>query len=293
MIHELNNGLLTIKISSTGAELKSILKNNDEDEIEYLWQLNPDIWERQAPLLFPIIGRLKNESYEFNGKNYKTDIHGFARFREFTVIEKGMSFISMELVPDNITLKEYPFEFRLVITYRIDGLRITKEHFIENSGEKEMLYEIGGHEGYNLALFDSERMEDYYIEFPNQEFLMTYTGDDDVMINKEQKRIELDGNRLWLSPEVFKDDALIMESFHERVVCLGNIKNSRKIVVEFKDFKYLGIWTKYMRSNYICIEPWSSLPDCNFIGEKLEEKIDIRILEPGCSEKLKYSISII
>jgi galactose mutarotase-like enzyme len=293
MIIQLKNQHLEVGISTTGAELKSIKKVMDKDGVEYLWQLNPDIWERQAPLLFPLIGRLKDEEYVHDGRKYKMDIHGFARFKEFKIVEKSDNRVALEITHDEKTLMEYPFEFRLTISYILSGSSIIKEHSIENIGNRTMYYEIGGHEGYNLALFEGESMEDYFIEFNGMDSLMTYTTDENVMIEKDMKKLELEGNRLYLSPEVFKDDALIMDTFTTRTASLCNIRNNRKVVVEFSDFKYLGIWTKYMRGNYVCIEPWSSLPDCNYLGKELKEKKDIRFLEAGGSERLKYTISII
>ncbi|MBN1623649.1 MAG: aldose 1-epimerase family protein [Clostridia bacterium] len=293
MILQLKNEHLEVVISTTGAELKSIRKSGDTDGVEYLWQLNPEIWERQAPLLFPVIGRLKDEEYVHDGRKYKMDIHGFARFKEFSVVEKSNERVALEITHDEKTLLEYPFEFRLTISYTLSESSIIKEHRIENTGNCRMYYEIGGHEGYNLAFFKGEIMEDYFIEFNGMDSLMTYTTDENVMIEKDMKKLELAGNRLYLSPEVFKGDALIMDTFINRTVSLCNTKNNRKVVVEFNDFKYLGLWTKYMRGNYICIEPWTSLPDCNYLGKELNEKKDVRFLDAGVNEKLKYTISII
>ncbi len=290
---ELKNEHLTVAISTTGAELKSIKRNRDSERVEYLWQLNPDVWERQAPLLFPLIGRLKDGEYKYEGKIYKTEIHGFARFREFIVVEKQADRIILETTHDKNTAVEYPFEFSLKIIYTLSENSLIKEHCIENTGKKEMFYEIGGHEGYNLALFEGESMEDYYLEFEGLDHLMTYTVDNDVMIEKELKRVNLEENRLYLSPEVFKNDALIMDTFINKTVRLCNMKNNRKVIVDFNDFKYLGVWTKYMRGNYICIEPWSSLPDCNYLGKELEKKRDIRKLDAGEKESLKYTITIV
>ena len=121
----------------------------------------------------------------------------------------------------------------------------------------------------------------------------TYTADENIMMNREKKDITVKDSRIYLSPEVFKDDALILDEFPERIIKLRNDKNGRGIDVGFGDFKYLGLWTKYMRSNYVCIEPWSSLPDCNYIGKELFEKIDIRLLKPGTKETLTYTIKVI
>ena len=292
MIIELKNNHMEADISTTGAELKSLRKTNDIRNVEYLWQLNPQIWERQAPLLFPLIGRLKDGEYTYEGKTYKTEIHGFARFREFAVINREETSVTLETTSDEDTKKEYPFDFILRITYRLDGNGLVKEHSVENTGNTPIYYEIGGHEGYNLALFEGEAMEDYYIEFPDTDHLMTYVTDSDVMIEKDKVKVSLEEGRLYLSPEVFKDDALIMDNFSKRTVYLCNTRNDRRVTVEFNDFKYLGIWTKYMRGNYVCIEPWSSLPDCNYLGKELTAKKDIRILEAGAMETLAYTMKI-
>ncbi len=293
MIFELQNSKLLVKVDSIGAELKSIKRIYDSEDIEYLWQLNPKVWERQAPLLFPVIGRLKDEEYTYDGQTYKIGIHGFARFKDFIVERISEDEINFVLQDDEDTITEYPFKFKFTVSYKLNGMNIIKSHKVENTGNQLMPYEIGGHEGYNLTLFNNEKMEDYYLEFPKMNSLETYTTDENIMINREKFSIELEDARIYLSPEVFKNDALIMDKFAINKVMLRNTKNSRGIDVEFHDFKYLGVWTKYMRSNYVCIEPWSSLPDCNYLGKELKLKQDVRLLEPGSDEKLSYTITVI
>ena len=292
MIYQLSNGKIKIKADSVGAELKSIKLADDKEGYEYLWQLNPKVWERQAPLLFPIIGRLKDEEYTFGDKSFSTRIHGFARFMDFNVNTNGMDEIRFTLESNEMTKREYPFDFSLTIAYKLDGFSIIKEHIVSNEGKGVMYYEVGGHEGYNLAAGDDLEMEDCFIEFPGTSTLCTFRGDADMMIAKERETVNLTDNKLYLSPEVFKRDALIMDEIKERKVILDCGNGNRKITVEFDDFKYLGVWTKYMRGNYVCIEPWSSLPDCNFIGKELVNKIDIRKLEQGESEMLMYKITM-
>lgn len=292
MVCLLENDYLRVQVDSKGAELKSIKKQKDEQNVEYLWQLNPDIWERQAPLLFPIIGRLKDEEYICNGKAYKIQIHGFARFSEFKVKRISDCEIAFILYDSPGTISVFPFKFKLTVIYRLSENRIIKEHIVENKSDETMYYEIGGHEGYNLALNEGEKMEDYYIDFNGADEIETYTSDENVMLNKDKKTIALENGKLFLSPEVFKNDALIIDTFNKRSIELKNTKNSRSVKVDFNDFMYLGIWTKYMRSNYVCIEPWSSLPDCNYLGKEIEKKQDIRIVRANEKEKLTYTISI-
>ncbi|MCK5812051.1 MAG: aldose 1-epimerase family protein [Clostridiales bacterium] len=289
MNYVIKNSHLIVVISDLGAELQSIQMINDS--VELLWQLNKEIWERQAPLLFPIIGRLKDEEYIYNDITYKIPIHGFAYTSNFKVKEQFKDQITFSLTNNDKTMGMYPFKYNLLITYILNGNKLVKQHTIENLSKDKMYFELGGHEGYNLSLFTGEKMEDYYLEFMDQNNLLTYTADENVMIEKKKNKISLDNKKLYLSPEVFKNDALIIDNLKVREVTLKNTKNPYVVKVTFEDFKYLGIWTKYMRSNYVCIEPWSSLPDANYLDKQLTNKQDIILLQSKEKKVLTYTMS--
>ncbi len=286
----LKNKYLSVNINPMGAEVVSIIKNN----YEYLWQKNPDIWNGQAPNLFPLIGRLKYEEYEYNNELYKIKIHGFAKFSMFEVIEKNDNYVSLRITGSNDTYSMYPFDFDFIVSYELMDNIIKKQYMTINNGYKTMYYEVGGHEGYNLTFENNKIMDDYYIKFSDNS-VYTYTTDSVIMVNKDLKKIDMIDKKLHLKPEVFKNDALILDCsrLKDRNVTLECGKKSRKVKVTFDDFDYLGIWTRPLYSNYVCIEPWSSLPDCNFIDKKLENKIGIRSLLPKKTEVLEYLIEII
>jgi len=286
----LKNKYLSVNINPMGAEVVSIIKNN----YEYLWQKNPDIWNGQAPNLFPLIGRLKDEEYEYNNELYKIKIHGFAKFSMFEVIEKNDNYVSLRITGSNDTYSMYPFDFDFIVSYELMDNIIKKQYMTINNGYKTMYYEVGGHEGYNLTFENNKIMDDYYIKFSDNS-VYTYTTDSVIMVNKDLKKIDMIDKKLHLKPEVFKNDALILDCsrLKDRNVTLECGKKSRKVKVTFDDFDYLGIWTRPLYSNYVCIEPWSSLPDCNFIDKKLENKIGIRSLLPKKTEVLEYLIEII
>ena len=286
----LKNKYLSVNINPMGAEVVSIIKNS----YEYLWQKNPDIWNGQAPNLFPLIGRLKDEEYEYNNELYKIKIHGFAKFSMFEVIEKNDNYVSLRITGSNDTYSMYPFDFDFIVSYELMDNIIKKQYMTINNGYKTMYYEVGGHEGYNLTFENNKIMDDYYIKFSDNS-VYTYTTDSVIMVNKDLKKIDMIDKKLHLKPEVFKNDALILDCsrLKDRNVTLECGKKSRKVKVTFDDFDYLGIWTRPLYSNYVCIEPWSSLPDCNFIDKKLENKIGIRSLLPKKTEVLEYLIEII
>ena len=286
----IKNKHVTVDINQIGAEINSIMK----DGYEYLWQKNPDIWNGQAPNLFPLIGRLKDEQYEYEGNIYSMKIHGFAKYSNFELIEKNENYVSLRLTGSKDTYSLYPFDFDFIISYELINNVIKKQYMIINNGYKNMYYEVGGHEGYNLTFAKNRIMDDYFIKFTDNS-IYTYTTDEKVMINKDLKQIDLNSERLYLKPDIFKNDALILDcsKMKKREVTLECDSDNRKVKVNFEDFSYLGIWTRPFYSNYICIEPWSSLPDCNFIDRKIENKVGIRNLMPKKTDMLEYTIEII
>jgi galactose mutarotase-like enzyme len=169
---------------------------------------------------------------------------------------------------------------------------LEKEHILFNTSDSEMLYEIGGHEGYNVALFPGETMADYYLEFEGINSIQSHIVDAEIMITMEKKTIALNSGKLKLDMPLFAGDALILEEGGTRQVTLANTKNREKVQVYFPDFKYLGIWTKpgERETNFVCIEPWSSLPDCTYLDDKLENKHGVRHLAGGSSETLGYTM---
>ena len=241
-----------------------------------------------------MIGRLKDEEYEYNNELYKIKIHGFAKVSMFEIIEKNDNYVSLRITGSNDTYSMYPFDFDFIVSYELMDNIIKKQYMTINNGYKTMYYEVGGHEGYNLTFENNKIMDDYYIKFSDSS-VYTYTTDSVIMVNKDLKEIDMVDKKLYLKPEVFKNDALILDCsrLKDRNVTLECGKKSRKVKVTFDDFDYLGIWTRPFYSNYVCIEPWSSLPDCNFIDKKLENKIGIRSLLPKKTEVLEYLIEII
>jgi galactose mutarotase-like enzyme len=241
-----------------------------------------------------LIGRLKDEEYEYNNELYKIKIHGFAKVSMFEIIEKNDNYVSLRITGSKDTYSMYPFDFDFIVSYELMDNIIKKQYMTINNGYKTMYYEVGGHEGYNLTFENNKIMDDYYIKFSDSS-VYTYTTDSVIMVNKDLKEIDMVDKKLYLKPEVFKNDALILDCsrLKDRNVTLECGNKSRKVKVTFDDFDYLGIWTRPFYSNYVCIEPWSSLPDCNFIDKKLENKIGIRSLLPKKTEVLEYLIEII
>ena len=152
MYYTIENDYLTVQINDAGAELHSIV--NKENGVEYLWQGNPDIWYGQSPVLFPFIGRLLDDKYRYNGKEYTMQKHGFARKRTFESVSCAGSEAVFVLRSDDTTRPSYPFEFELYVKFTLKGKTLQATHTVVNKTDGEMYLSLGGHPGFNCAIGD-------------------------------------------------------------------------------------------------------------------------------------------
>lgn len=285
----LQNGILSAAINPKGAELYSL----QLDGIERIWQGDPAIWGRHAPLLFPLIGRLKNQQYELDGKMIQAPMHGFCRDRMFEVVEADDRHVRYRTQDDEEARAVYPFSFTLDVEFQLEENTLIKRHTVTNRSDREMPFELGGHDAYRTTLIPGETMADYAIAFEGLDHLEPFAMDESGTLDLPKGNIPLEGPLLTKLPQDVGLDTIVLENLPVRKVSLVSRKSPRKVTVEFEDFPYLGIWTaqKGVVTNYICIEPWSTLPDGHFMGRKLTDKSGIVVLAPGESKTLTFRSS--
>lgn len=288
MIVTLKNDFLTVEIEDVGAQLASI---TGRDGTQYLWQGDPDIWPRRAPMLFPVLGRLKDSQYTLEDETYTISTHGFCRDALFAAEQHSDVSASFHLTDSEQTRAVYPFAFSLCVTYTLEENRLVKRHTVENRSQREMYFELGGHDGFRAPLAPGERMEDYAIRIPGLESIQPYAMNEELMLVPKDRVIPLENGRIPLKPYVYGLDTIILDQLPQSKAILVDGQDRPRVSMEFEDFPYLGIWTqnKPFDTNYVCIEPWTTLPDGTFVGRGLDEKAGIRALAPGHSETLVYT----
>lgn len=287
MIFEIRNDCLTVTIEDVGAQILSV---KDRAGTEYMWQREPDIWPRTAPVLFPVIGRLRDNSYTVNGKTYAMVRHGFARDLLFAATERTQSALVLSAFSDEKTKECYPYDFSLQVSYQLDGARLIKTHTVINRSHDEMCFELGGHDGFRVALEADETMADYYIRFEGETELHPRLKNG-PFFSDERGTIPLDEGKLWLDMALFREDALVLDRLQARKVLLCNAKGSRRLTFAFPDFPILGIWTPYkpFDTNFVCLEAWSSLPDSVTAGSALSSKERVCKLEAFGRKRFRYT----
>jgi galactose mutarotase-like enzyme len=289
MISKLENDKILIKADSLGAELKKlVLKKNNKD---YLWHGDSKYWGRSAPVLFPFVGRLKADKYVYNNQEYKMTQHGFARDKEFELIDQGENHLTFSLTEDKASLKKYPFKFRLEIKYKIKGNSLAVSYKVRNCDQKKMFFSIGAHPAFYWPLNKNENKEDYYLEFNKTETASRYLLESGLLNNQKEKLIEK-SKKLELKADTFKDDALVFKDIKSEKIILKSRKSEAKVEMEFEGFPYLGIWSQSAAAPFICLEPWHGIADSVDSSGKLEEKEGIMSLEAGNNFESTYVIKI-
>lgn len=275
----IENDLLKVCISEKGAELTSILSK--KEKTEFLWQADPAVWGRHAPILFPIVGKLKEDRYAFNGKDYPMSQHGFARDLSFQVIQQEENHLRFSLTDDEETWNHFPFHFRLEIDYRLEGNKLYTGYFVTNLDEAETMYfSIGAHPGLKVPLEEKTVFEDYVIEISPSLDRRLFPVTSEVLINRPEINKTKQAH-FPLSREWFKDGVIILETLDEIQVTLKSTKSEKKVVFRYQEMPYLGIWSPYPNTgDFVCIEPWCGIADMVDTNGELTQKEGIHSLAP-------------
>lgn len=285
----LENDKLKIIVNSNGAELNSII--NKENNTEYLWNRDPLGWKYQTPILFPIVGKVKNCKYKVCNKIYELPQHGLARLSKFNVADKNRNSIKFELNYSEESLKVYPFKFKLYCEYILDDNQIQVKYTVINRDDKNILFSIGSHPAFMCPREDNETIDDYYLEFNKEEnaaiTLLTQEG----YLTRNKTPYLVNSNVINLTKDTFKDDALIFNNLQSNRVTLKSRKSTKSVEIDFSGFPYLGIWSPKNGANLICVEPWYGHADFYDFNGDFSEKEGIISLQKD--EKFECSYKII
>ncbi len=285
---KLQSNFLKISIHSFGAELCSI-KNNSG--IEYLWQANKEIWSRRAPVLFPIVGKLKDNTYIYSHRSFSLSQHGFARDREFELISQSQNTCCFQIRSDEHSKTYFPFDFVFEITYELLDDKLITRYKIINPSSRDLLFSVGAHPGFNCPIEKNETFEDYYLQFETSEFSLTELSNG-LRLNAV-KKLHLPDSKLFLNMALFDQDALVFENSQISSLTLRSKKSNRFIKMECQNWPYFGIWTKKDCREFICLEPWYGIADSATTNQDFAKKEGICHLAPkkefNCSFSLQFA----
>lgn len=291
MIYTIKNDFLTVQISSEGAELMSIMAN---DGLEYLWQGNSEFWGGRAYNLFPICGRIWDGKYNYEGKTYEglKSPHGFIRKSQASEV-KEISDRCVEFIftSNDDTKKFYPFDFVYSIKYTIKANRLDMDIKVKNNDEKELIFSVGGHPGFNVP-FAGGKFEDYYLSFENGANAKQIYMSDACFITDRVDDFRLVGGKILpLTHNLFDRDAIVLENVFDSITIMNGMSERAVKVIFPKEMKYVGIWhAPKKEAPFVAIEPWTSLPAYDGKIDDLETKRDMFKLKPNEEFNLTWTI---
>lgn len=281
--------MLKIQSKKSGAELTSIQYNGKEILFQGAQVLDSNgniYWKRQAPILFPIVGQLKNSTTQIEGNTYQMSQHGFARDMDFEEISKTENEYHYMLKDNEETLKKYPYKFELHIMYGVSENTLTVTYKVKNIDNKTMYFGLGGHPAFNCDYSNGE----YEIVFPEQEDEIEFLKLKEGLIDIEKAQNILQDNKIWLKEDTFDNDAVIMKNLKSNKVVLQNHKTNQKILeFDFTGFPYLALWSK-KGAPFVCIEPWQNTADRIDSTQIYKDKENIIELSKDKEFECKYSI---
>ena len=284
--------MLKIQTKKSGAELTSVQYNGKEMLFQGAKVLDSNgniYWKRQAPILFPIVGQLKNSQTQIEGETYEMSQHGFARDMDFEEISKTENKHHYMLKYNEGTLKKYPYKFELHVIYEIIGDTLTVTYKVKNIDDKIIYFGLGGHPAFNCNYSSGE----YEIAFSENEDKIEFLKLKNGLIDTEKAQNILQDNKIYLKEDTFDNDAVIMKNLKSNKVVLQNHETNQKILeLDFTGFPYLALWSK-KGAPFVCIEPWQNTADKIDSVQIYKDKENIIELPKDKEYKCEFKIKIL
>lgn len=284
----MENDWLKVEISESGAEVRKV--QHKKYGLDYMWNGDPAYWGRVSPVLFPIVGRLKEDRYQLNGMTFEMSQHGFLRDVEFTVGNQTATSVSFAFKSGDSFLHIYPYEFTAIITYSLKEDSLLVKWEIVNENKEEMVFSIGAHPAFKIPLLENEKVEDYSLELTRaaNKTVMEYELEDSLI---HEKGTADSISVIPLTDALFAKDALVYSNI-DKISMVSN-RTSHGVEVMFEGFPFVGIWSKYKDGKiapFVCIEPWYGIADTANTTGNLKEKFGINTLAAGESFQAEYSM---
>lgn len=264
-------------IHSLGAELQGL--RNLHSGLEYMWQADENFWSKHSPVLFPIVGSLKDNTYIYEGMAYNLPRHGFAREKVFKAEKISEAKAVFTLEDDTTTREVYPFNFSLKLIYELKGSELSCTYVVTNPGDRDLWFSVGAHPAFNVPLVAGTTYEDHYLQFEKDEPLLRWHLTNGL-ISDTNSLVEAALGRVSLLPSLFYDDAIVLQHLQSKKVTLGSTAHPHGLHFHLEGFPYLGIWAA-KDAPFVCIEPWCGHADTLVHNQQLTEKPGIERLEPG------------
>lgn len=284
MIYHLENDTLILSVSSKGGEMVSLMQADTKRQL--LWQADPAVWNRHAPLLFPYAGNLRDKKFTWEGKEYAAKQHGFARDMEFSLAQQTADRLDLVLHSSAETLEKFPFDFELHSIYTLKGNTVVHTVQVKNPGQSELRFGFGFHPAFACPFDGQHSIEDYELRFdtPQDPIVVETSETTGLVTGKRWSMLEQPGSVIALQPNMFDHDSICMSQLSAKSITIAEKNSSRSVTVGVQGFPYVLLWSvPHKPIHFVCIEPWHTLPDTADTGISWADKNCAAILQPGQS----------
>jgi len=278
---------LTAEVNALGAEL-SVLR--DRTGRDLLWDGDPSVWAGRAPLLFPIVGELAGGSYRLGSATYPLPRHGFARRKQFDIVESTSSGATFRLTADASTLLIYPFHFELDVRFALNGPTLSVTTLVRNVGDGDMPASLGYHPAFRWPLPFGRARSSHFIEFDDDQDAPIRRLNGDGLLASGRHPTPVVNRRLALADALFQDDVVIFDEVQSPSLSYG-AEGAPRIRLGYPDTPYLGVWTK-PRADFICIEPWHGVSDPEGFAADFRTKPGVFMVPPGAAVPVEMTITL-
>lgn len=282
----LQNEKLTAVIANNGAELQKLV--NNRTGINYMWSGDAKYWSKFSPVLFPVVGGLKEDTYYYKDGIYTLPRHGFAREKEFRAQQLSSTEAVFILEHDEQTLAVYPFAFTLKIRYRLNNNWLACTYEVYNPADDVLLFSVGAHPAFAVPLTSGTAYEDHYLEFNKAERLKRWKIKNGL-IDSHTEDLPTENGKLGLQHELFYEDAIVLKGLQSNCISLACNKHDHGLNFYFNDFGFLGIWAA-KDAPFVCLEPWCGIGDHVDHNQLLTDKEGINLLGPGETFSRTWSV---
>ncbi|MCL2226118.1 MAG: aldose 1-epimerase family protein [Oscillospiraceae bacterium] len=287
MIHTIQNELLKVSASDFGAELNSIVSGG----MEYLWQGDAGHWQGRAPILFPIVGKLKGGAMLYDGNKYIMKNHGICRDATFVLADKADDSLTFSLRSSEETKKVYPFDFELLVTYKLEGQALSTTLRVTNRYAMDIFFSIGGHPAFNCPLTPGEAFEDYEIVLNEKEIQGNRLLNQDGLISNKTAPFFNDSSIIPMDYGHFhRHGTLVFKNLNSTEATLRSKRSGIGVTLGFEGFQYFAVWTK-QNAPFICLEPWQGICDSSFYNGNFRGKTGTVQLQPNAAYECKFTIT--
>lgn len=287
----LKNDLLEVQLENKGAEIIKIV--GQIDHINYMWKRDPKQWASSAPILFPIVGNLRNNECRINGETYSMTQHGFSRHNEYKVVENSETSVTFCLTPNEEIKKQYPFNFELHVTYTLEDNILSCKSLVKNRDTKEMYFQIGGHPAFACPFYENESSNDYYLELEKNETLTQKVIDIEKGGMSHITKTFFDNEkRFFIRQELFNNNAIVLQDVKSKYIALKSLNHNKSLVFHMEGFNHLGIWAANHVGDLIALEPWVGHADYIDFNGEFKEKQGIVTLQPNQEFTCTFKVEI-